>query len=195
MFTCLVFRRGTSFACFFYKTRDVGSVLFDAYTSDNAKTFGLSTSQSVKAFTVMKNAVFWNVSPCCSCKNRGFEETYRLHHQGDRKWRVKNSVSSNYVPSSPSFVTLMMEAIRSFETLILTRATRRHITEYSIIDSYSRGNFKSYILCDVPVALHITNVYSFGTQHAVAMEPSFESPELRHKALHLHFATRNLRLY
>jgi hypothetical protein len=32
----------------------------------------------------MKNAVFWDVTPYGSCKNRLFGGTYRLHHQGDK---------------------------------------------------------------------------------------------------------------
>jgi hypothetical protein len=30
----------------------------------------------------MKNAVFWDDTPCGSCKNRRFRITLRLHHQG-----------------------------------------------------------------------------------------------------------------
>jgi hypothetical protein len=36
-------------------------------------------------------------------------------------------VTANVVPSSQIFVTLMMEALHSSETLVLTRATRRNI--------------------------------------------------------------------
>jgi hypothetical protein len=32
----------------------------------------------------MKNGVFWNVTPCGSCKNRRFGGTWRLLHQGDK---------------------------------------------------------------------------------------------------------------
>jgi hypothetical protein len=32
----------------------------------------------------MKNAVFWDVTPCGSCKNRRFRGTQHLHHQGDK---------------------------------------------------------------------------------------------------------------
>jgi hypothetical protein len=32
----------------------------------------------------MKNGVFWDVTPCGSCKNRRFGGTWRLPHQGDR---------------------------------------------------------------------------------------------------------------
>jgi hypothetical protein len=30
----------------------------------------------------MKNAVFWDVTLCGSCKNQRFGGTYRFHHQG-----------------------------------------------------------------------------------------------------------------
>jgi hypothetical protein len=32
----------------------------------------------------MKNAIFWDVMPGCSCKNRRFGGTWRLHHQGHK---------------------------------------------------------------------------------------------------------------
>jgi hypothetical protein len=32
----------------------------------------------------MKNDVFWDVTPCGSCKNRHFGGTYLLLHQGDK---------------------------------------------------------------------------------------------------------------
>jgi hypothetical protein len=65
----------------------------------------------------MKNVVLWDVTPCGSCKNVFLGIVLRL------------LVTTNVVPSSPIIVTLMMEAIRTSVTAVLTRATRRNIPE------------------------------------------------------------------
>jgi hypothetical protein len=41
----------------------------------------------------MKNAVFWDVKLCDSCKNQRLGGRYFLHHQGDKNRRARNSVS------------------------------------------------------------------------------------------------------
>jgi hypothetical protein len=53
-------------------------------------------------------------------------------------------VTANVVPSSLIHVTLMMEAILSCNTPVLTRATRHHIPEVGILHSERRENLKSH---------------------------------------------------
>jgi hypothetical protein len=49
------------------------------------------------------------------------------------------------VPTSPILVTLMMEALSSSETSVLTRTTWRNIPEDVILHSHCREILKSYI--------------------------------------------------
>jgi hypothetical protein len=57
---------------------------------------------------------------------------------------VHRLLVANVVPSSPFLVTLVMEAIRSTDTSVLTRATRRNILE-GILQNHRHENLKSYI--------------------------------------------------
>jgi hypothetical protein len=55
-------------------------------------------------------------------------------------------VTANVVSSSPSLVTLMMEAIRSSGTSCITRATWRNIPEDGVLHSHRRDSLKSYTI-------------------------------------------------
>jgi hypothetical protein len=52
---------------------------------------------------------------------------------------------ANIVPSFTILVTLMMEALNSSETPVLTRPIRRDIPQDAILHTHRRENLKSYI--------------------------------------------------
>jgi hypothetical protein len=121
----------------------------------------------------VKNGVFWDISPCGSCKNRRFEELSASFIKvtgideleaavavtGNRRTLRRNTsvrrllVTASVVPSSPIPVTLMKEVLSSSETSALTRATRRNIPEDTILHSHRPENLKCYIEISVWTAI------------------------------------------
>jgi hypothetical protein len=54
-------------------------------------------------------------------------------------------VTANVVPSTRIIVTMLMEALLSSDTSVLTRVTQRNIPEDDILHSHCREKLKSYI--------------------------------------------------
>jgi hypothetical protein len=120
----------------FFTSRVIGD-----FSRMDSVTWSVCLMQPCNVLSFFKNVIFWDVTPHASCKNRRFGGSYRLHHQDDKNRQARNVssicsicckeihswlqllVTAN-VPNSILF-TLMMEAIRSSETSVLTIATRQ----------------------------------------------------------------------
>jgi hypothetical protein len=89
----------------------------------------------------MKNGVFWDVTPCGSCENRRFVGSIA----SIIKVTIIDELGTLALTSSPIIFTLMMKAIHSSGTSVLTGATRRHIAEDGILHNHRHENIKSYI--------------------------------------------------
>jgi hypothetical protein len=59
--------------------------------------------------------------------------------------KLRLIVTAKFVPSSLILVTLMIEAIRSSETSVFIRATRRNVSKDGILLSHRRESLKSCV--------------------------------------------------
>jgi hypothetical protein len=93
----------------------------------------------------VKSAVFYDVAPCGSYKNRRFGGRRRLHLHGSKTrerekcWTLLTLLSLAYL------FTLKMEATRSSETSVLTRSTQGHIPESGILHPGFCLTFETYV--------------------------------------------------
>jgi hypothetical protein len=113
-------------------------------------------SLSTLTTAVMVSGVFWDVTPCGSCKDRCFGERIAFINRMTRismlgktlavtsNWSMLWRNTTNIVPSSLILVALMMEAIHPSKTLVLTRATWHDIPGDSILHSHWYENLRSY---------------------------------------------------
>jgi hypothetical protein len=54
------------------------------YTNFPSQLLRIWSSSDMIRKIIMKNGVFWDVTPCGSFNNWNFGEAYRLHHQGEK---------------------------------------------------------------------------------------------------------------
>jgi hypothetical protein len=85
-------------------------------------------------------------SVCEQCGLLGCDAVLLLHKTTLRRKLSPPPLVTANVPSSQTLFTLMMEAMRSSETSIHSRATRLHIPEDGILNSHRRENLISNTL-------------------------------------------------
>jgi hypothetical protein len=70
-------------------------------------------------------------------------------------------ITANDVPSALILFVLMMKAIGSSGTSVLTRATRRHIPEDVVLHNHLRENIISYIIGFLSVVTFVSPNFLF----------------------------------
>jgi hypothetical protein len=127
----------------------------------------------------MKNVVFWDISPCGSCRNRRFVRTYRLYPPGENIQRTKNTLARasdcstlrSIVAIANMFLVLCFHpddgggGIFSSETSIPTRTSRRHIPEDDILTNHVHFNCESITF----ISYHFVFLYSIPLTYTIIL--------------------------
>jgi hypothetical protein len=88
------------------------------------------TSASIIRVTRIREA---GITPAINSNRRKLRRNTMYYFQYFSSQRAWLLVTANVVPSSPLLVTIMMQALSSSETPVLTRVTRRNVPEYGIL--------------------------------------------------------------
>jgi hypothetical protein len=86
----------------------------------------------------MKNAVFWDITPCGSCKDRHFEERIASIIKVTKIGELGTTLAVNSNGRTLRRNTLMMEALRSSETSVLRRTSLLNSQENDILQNNVR---------------------------------------------------------
>jgi hypothetical protein len=111
--------------------------------------------------SVLTNAIWRRTPEEGILKDGGDKKSswINIYERPRRRWKYVTdiwelSVTANVVPSSLILVTLMIETILSSKMSVLTRATRRYISEDGILHSHRRENLKYYSYTSFTVRGH-----------------------------------------